>query len=117
MLATSWGFATAGVIGLVVCRLAYEGALERARAWGELVKSAFDLYLPDLANKIGYELPRTACERRRFWDAVNSSFLYQEPMTPEMWQVAGLESMRSLEQKRSDDDGQRRDSDNEDTEQ
>jgi hypothetical protein len=85
LLATSWGFALAAIIGLLVCRFAYAGAVERARAWGGLVKSAFDLYLPALAKKMAYELPATASQRRQFWGAVTSSFLYQEPMTPENW--------------------------------
>ena len=82
------GFALAAAVGGLACWLAYEGAIDRARAWGETVKSAFDLYLPDLARKLGYELPATGEERRIFWDALNSSFLYQTPMNPEHWKVA-----------------------------
>jgi len=88
MLFCSWGFALSAAGGLLVCKLAYVGAIERARAWGDLVKSAFDLYLPELASKLGYELPPSAFQRKRFWDAVTSSFLYQEPIRPEEWQTA-----------------------------
>lgn len=86
----AWGFALATGIGVLACWLAYEGAIDRARAWGETVKSAFDLYLPALARKLGYELPTTGGERRRFWSAVNSSFVYQKPMNPEDWKPAKL---------------------------
>jgi hypothetical protein len=88
MFGTSWGFAVAALGGLLVCRLAYAGAMECARAWGDLVKSAFDLYLPALAGKLGYELPAAASQRRRFWGKLTSSFLYQEPMKPEEWPAA-----------------------------
>jgi hypothetical protein len=30
-----------------------------ARAWGGAVKSAFDLYLPELAKQLGHSLPET----------------------------------------------------------
>jgi hypothetical protein len=88
MLTEAWGFALAAAIGALACWLAYEGAINRARSWGEVVKSVFDLYLPTLARKLGYELPATGEERRRFWDAVNSSFLYQTPINPEEWKAA-----------------------------
>jgi hypothetical protein len=106
ILVTCWGFALAAAIGLLVCRLAYLGAIERARAWGDLVKSAFDLYLPDLAIKMGYELPATASRRRNFWAAATSSFLYQMPMVPEEWQIAKSAEVASPEQRASNAEGE-----------
>ena len=50
----------------VLAWLSYEGAVWRAIAWGTLVKSAFDLYLPSLARQLGYELPKTTGEGARF---------------------------------------------------
>jgi hypothetical protein len=102
MLVTCWGFGLAAAIGLLVSRFAYWGAIDRARAWGELVKSAFDLYLPDLAIKMGYELPATASQRRNFWAAVSSSFLYQKPMVPEEWRIAKSTEVASPERSASE---------------
>jgi hypothetical protein len=73
---------------------AYEGAIERAGSWGRLVKSAFDLYLPAFAKQLGYELPSSDAERRRFWRAVNEMFLYQTRLRPEFWiQTAAVNTM------------------------
>jgi hypothetical protein len=79
-ISKSWGFGWAVAAGLVVARLAYEGAIERAATWGDLVKASFDLYLPELASKLGYKLPAKDAERRRLWDALNNSFLYNQPV-------------------------------------
>ena len=86
-LVASRGFLVAFVIGLIVSWLAYEAAVERARAWGDLVRSAFDLFLPELAKKMGYTLLPEREKRRRFWRDVTSSFLYNMPI-PATWPLA-----------------------------
>jgi hypothetical protein len=43
-------------------------AREAAIDWGEWVKAAFDLYLPKLCKQLGYGLPKTADEVKRFWN-------------------------------------------------
>ena len=86
--AVCWHFAIDAVIAAIVAWLAYEGAIYRARSWGIFVKAAFDLYLPDLARQLGYELAETLARRRAFWDSVNSMFLYQNPILPDDWPVA-----------------------------
>jgi hypothetical protein len=102
---TSWGFGLTGIVGLLVCRLANAGAVERAHGWGALVKSAFDLYLPALAKQTGYELPPTGDQRRRFWEGVTSTFLYQLPMKPEDWPAIMSAGVTPQEPKNSDDEG------------
>jgi hypothetical protein len=64
------------VLALCVARGCYELAIDRAIAWGGLVKSAFDLYLPKLARQLGHALPDLYDARQAFWDTVNSQFLY-----------------------------------------
>ena len=54
--------------------------------WGELVKSAFDCYLPSLANQLGYTLPETDVERRRFWTEFSQLVLYGNEFNPAAWQ-------------------------------
>ena len=85
VMLNTWGYAAAAVVGVIAARLAYERAIDRARAWGDLVRSAFDLYLPALAKQMGYALPDTATQRQRFWSAISSAFLYGVPMRPEAW--------------------------------
>jgi hypothetical protein len=78
-------FGSAGVVAFVMCRFFYLAAVSSAITWGEIVKSAFDLYLPSLANAMGYALPETLEERRCFWDALASQFQFQKPIRPEKW--------------------------------
>jgi hypothetical protein len=88
LVAGCWGYAAAAAGGALVSRLAYLGAVERAVAWGGLVKSAFDLYLPALARQLGYGLPPAEAKRRLFWRTATSSFLYQVPIKSEDWPAA-----------------------------
>jgi hypothetical protein len=49
------------------------------------VKAAFDCYLPDLAKKMGFELPENGDGRKAFWVAVSKQAIYWEPLKPEEW--------------------------------
>lgn len=83
-----WLFPAAALAGGAFARVAYEGAIERVQDWGDLVRAAFDLYLPALARQMGYELPNEADGpkgRVSFWTAVNSLFLYVQPLKPADW--------------------------------
>lgn len=73
------------VLAFALGRLFYLAAVSSAIAWGEVVKSAFDLYLPELAKTLGYELPKTSDDRRRFWEALANQFQFHEAIQPEMW--------------------------------
>ncbi|SDD96681.1 hypothetical protein [Paraburkholderia lycopersici] len=86
--APAWLFFCLAAAAFVAVRLAYLAAIPSAIAWGEVVKSAFDLYLPALARAMGYELPKTAAERRLFWEAQANQFQFLEPVRPEVWAAA-----------------------------
>jgi hypothetical protein len=73
-------FPIASLLSLTLCFLCYGLAVSLAEDWGELVKSSFDLYLPELAEKLGFELPGTAQGRRAFWSAVTWMVLYWQPI-------------------------------------
>lgn len=90
--AAVWGFGVGAIGAVLLAWGSYEGATERAGAWGELVRSAFDLYLSALANQLGYELPPAEADRRIFWGAINSAFLYQRPL-PEKWRAVADKPM------------------------
>ena len=51
-------------------------ARRSAIGWGQTVKSAFDVYLPDLAAKVGLKLPDTREERRIMWEKYGVALLY-----------------------------------------
>jgi hypothetical protein len=84
----SAGFLLASLAAIVISRLAYIFSIELAYAWGDLVKAAFDCYLPALADKLGYKLPETAEQRTAFWQAVSEQAIYWKPLQPEQWKPA-----------------------------
>lgn len=57
--------------------LFYLGAVSRAGAWGETVKSAFDLYRWDLLEDLGYQQkPQTRKAERDIWNKISIQMLY-----------------------------------------
>jgi hypothetical protein len=71
--------------GVFAAWLSYLGAIAQAIAWGDLVKSAFDCYLPALGKQLGYKLPCSAEERRAFWLEFDKFVTYLRPMTKDRW--------------------------------
>ena len=72
----------------VFARVVYEASLERVYAWGDLVKAAFDCFLPELAIKLGYKLPVKGAEQKKFWVAVSRRSIFHKPFAPEDWPPA-----------------------------
>jgi len=61
----------------VLAWIFYEWTIGRAAAWGEHVKSAFDLYRFDLLAKLGYrQKPETVAEEKALWNMISVQFLY-----------------------------------------
>ncbi len=71
------------IAAAIVCRLAYLFAVELVYPWGDLVKAAFDCYLPDLAKKMGFDLPAAGERRVAIWRAVSEQAIYWTPLTLE----------------------------------
>ena len=58
----------------------YLGAIEQARAWGDLVKGAFDLYRRDMLKQLGYLSPPTGmAEERALWLKISQQMVYGDP--------------------------------------
>ncbi len=81
----SMSFALFALCAAIFGRLVYEVSIERIYAWGELVKAAFDCYLPDLAKKLGYKLPVTGDDQKRFWIAISSRSIFHRSFEPADW--------------------------------
>jgi hypothetical protein len=64
---------------LFVAWAAYRRALSAAMQWGELVKAAFDVFLPDLWTRLGAPLPASKEEQRRTWERFSQAILYRRP--------------------------------------
>ena len=70
-----WLIWTAG--GAVGTYFFYRWAVTIVPAWGSLVMSAFDCYLPALAGQLGFELPITEAKRRNFWTTLSQQLIYR----------------------------------------
>jgi hypothetical protein len=73
--------------GVAVAILAYWRACVSAIAWGQIVRSAFDCYLPKLINQLGYAMPPKAKERKEFWTEFSRLISHGTPMRTE-WAIA-----------------------------
>jgi hypothetical protein len=52
-------------------------AIAAAMQWGSWVKAAFDVFLPALAQKLGYQPPQPTEEMQKFWQAFSSVIIYR----------------------------------------
>lgn len=62
-----------------VSLLAYRRATRTAIQWGEGIKAAFDVFLPELVEKLGYDKAKVAANPRAFWHKVNVQANYRQP--------------------------------------
>ena len=74
-----------GLLAFAVSRASYLLAIERGVSWGNVVKASFDCYLPSLAVQLGFELPKSAANRREFWIEVSRQAIYHRPMNADRW--------------------------------
>lgn len=77
-----------GVVALVATPFVYLMALSAARAWGEVVKAAFDCYLPSLPKQLGYAPPSSEAERNAFWGEINGRIVYWDRVDPAIAKIA-----------------------------
>jgi hypothetical protein len=55
----------------------YRLSINRADAWGSLIKSAFDLYRWELLKKLGYaQQPKDRLEERKLWNEISRQAIY-----------------------------------------
>jgi len=76
------------IASIVVATVAYYWSIGRVVAWGDLVKSAFDLYLPALAKQVGYALPPSEAKQREFWKEFSWLMLYRIQLPDRKWKRA-----------------------------
>jgi hypothetical protein len=78
-LASVWHWGWRAGLFLALALIFYSFAIGRARAWGEQVKSAFDLYRFDLLKSLGYDQqPSTYFEEKALWDRICVQLLYAD---------------------------------------
>jgi hypothetical protein len=71
-------FLVTGFVALTAARLFYVMTIYSSGWWGETYKSAYDLYLGTLANKIGCEAPSEPRARKVFWNMVSEQYRYHD---------------------------------------
>jgi hypothetical protein len=67
-------------VTLVLIVGAYFLAVSSAAEWGNLIRAASDLFINDLIEKVGYEIPETNGERKDLLTSLSRSFMYEEPL-------------------------------------
>ena len=70
---------TVALAALAIAYVSYLRSIERIDDWGDLVKSAFDCYLPALGKQLGYKVPVDSNRRRRFWIDFSILAIYRIP--------------------------------------
>jgi hypothetical protein len=68
------------VVLAVISYLCYLGAINRAAAWGTMVKGSFDLYRGKLLSELGYTCNvTTRAAERTVWAAISRQLLFGNP--------------------------------------
>jgi hypothetical protein len=74
---TSWmAWGISALIAIVIGVLAYEGAVNAAVAFGDVIRSCFDNYRRTLLEQLGLPLPGSLEDERKLWGALKQQ-LYQ----------------------------------------
>ncbi len=68
-------------VTLIIVLGAYSRATSSAAEWGKLVKSSFDVFLPELRKKLGFPSPATLEEEQSLWLKFSQSVIYRDPQS------------------------------------
>jgi hypothetical protein len=63
---------------LTLAYITYRLAGGAASEWGHWVKAAFDLYLPELRQKLEFALPSTTAQEKTMWTGFNRVTIYRD---------------------------------------
>jgi hypothetical protein len=67
------------IAALGLAALAYGQAKSVAAEWGDMVKAAFDVFLPALGNKMAFAPPSDREQERHLWGSFSDAVLYRRP--------------------------------------
>lgn len=65
--------------GLLLSTVFYYFALGATSEWGQTVKAAFDVFLPALSEKLGYETAPLVGDEAPRWTAISEAMIYRNP--------------------------------------
>lgn len=66
------------LVALAIAVISYYRAKSAAISWGGLIKSAFDVYLPDLWKKLGFS-PKSSEDEIALWHKFSQAIIYAHP--------------------------------------
>ena len=62
---------------MMIAYISYSLSIDRARAWGNTIRTAFDLYRLDLLKQLGYTgVPASLAEERELWEYIGERMIY-----------------------------------------
>ncbi len=79
LLSWPWHLIIALILFTLFLWFTFSRASSSAQRYGKFVKSAFDLYLPDLQRILGFISPDSDEEARKQWQQFNQAILYARP--------------------------------------
>jgi hypothetical protein len=65
------------LLALLISYLSFSFATSAVAVWGNWVKAAFDLYLPELRKKLEFPAPKTKDEEKKMWKSFNVAAVYR----------------------------------------
>ena len=80
-LFTGYFILWAALVAFIAPWVASRQAVSSAIGWGEMVKASFDVFLPELRTKLGYEANLTPELEREFWEQYSAAIIYRLPDT------------------------------------
>lgn len=99
----AWDRIWLALVLLLWSLVAYTRARNSAGQYGEQVKAAFDVYLPELARKLGYELSADPKKNRTFWVVFSQTMVYPDPSSLERLEAVGLKRIAAAGEAKADD--------------
>lgn len=76
------------LIAPAVAYATYLLAAERIVSWGNVVKSAYDCFLPKLATQLGYAAPSPESKRKAFWQDISQLLQFHAPLANGRWPMS-----------------------------
>jgi hypothetical protein len=67
------------ILILIVVFFAYSRAQSSAIQWGSLVKSSYDIFLPELRNKLGFSNSTDVETENKMWQGFSQAIIYLKP--------------------------------------
>jgi hypothetical protein len=74
-----WGLAWVPVVTVIVVVISYTRARSAAVGWGDLLKAAFDVFLPELARKLEFDQPTSKEGMQHMWGNFSKAIVFRAP--------------------------------------